>query len=136
MRIGVPAETRDGETRVAATAETVKKLVGAGHQLRQQASDTAHRRVRERLVVSGRALQVHRRGDQVLRRHRADTGRHRAGHADAGDRTVLQALHTGTLGDQDAPDLQVQHGAALGVAHLHPGASEALLASVAIRLGG
>jgi NAD(P) transhydrogenase subunit alpha len=33
MRIGVPAETRDGETRVAATAETVKKLVGAGHQL-------------------------------------------------------------------------------------------------------
>jgi NAD(P) transhydrogenase subunit alpha len=33
MRIGVPAETRDGETRVAATAETVKKLVSAGHQL-------------------------------------------------------------------------------------------------------
>jgi NAD(P) transhydrogenase subunit alpha len=33
MRIGVPAETRAGETRVAATAETVKKLVSAGHQL-------------------------------------------------------------------------------------------------------
>ena len=33
MRIGVPAETRAGETRVAATAETVKKLVAAGHQV-------------------------------------------------------------------------------------------------------
>ena len=33
MRIGVPAETRAGETRVAATAETVKKLVAAGHVL-------------------------------------------------------------------------------------------------------
>jgi NAD(P) transhydrogenase subunit alpha len=33
MRIGVPAETRAGETRVAATAETVKKLVSAGHQV-------------------------------------------------------------------------------------------------------
>jgi len=33
MRIGVPAETRPGETRVAATAETVKKLAAAGHQL-------------------------------------------------------------------------------------------------------
>jgi len=29
MLIGVPAETRPGETRVAATAETVKKLVAA-----------------------------------------------------------------------------------------------------------
>jgi NAD(P) transhydrogenase subunit alpha len=33
MRIGVPAETRAGETRVAATAEIVKKLVSAGHQV-------------------------------------------------------------------------------------------------------
>ncbi|NLD69200.1 MAG: Re/Si-specific NAD(P)(+) transhydrogenase subunit alpha [Limnobacter sp.] len=33
MRIGVPAETRAGETRVAATAETVKKLVASGHQV-------------------------------------------------------------------------------------------------------
>jgi len=30
MRIGVPRETRPGETRVAATAETVKKLAGSG----------------------------------------------------------------------------------------------------------
>ncbi|HPU50871.1 MAG TPA: Re/Si-specific NAD(P)(+) transhydrogenase subunit alpha [Burkholderiaceae bacterium] len=33
MLIGVPAETRPGETRVAATAETVKKLVTAGHRV-------------------------------------------------------------------------------------------------------
>ncbi len=33
MRIGVPAETRPGEARVAATAETVKKLAAAGHQV-------------------------------------------------------------------------------------------------------
>ncbi len=33
MRIGVTAESRAGETRVAATAETVKKLVAAGHQV-------------------------------------------------------------------------------------------------------
>src|SRR5262245_4608657 len=31
MRIGVPRETRAGETRVAATAETVKKLVAGNH---------------------------------------------------------------------------------------------------------
>ena len=36
MRIGVPAEMRAGETRVAATPETVKKL-GAKHELRVQA---------------------------------------------------------------------------------------------------
>ena len=31
MRIGVPLETRPGETRVAATPETVKKFIGQGH---------------------------------------------------------------------------------------------------------
>ncbi|MES2537149.1 MAG: Re/Si-specific NAD(P)(+) transhydrogenase subunit alpha [Pseudomonadota bacterium] len=33
MRIGIPAETRPGETRVAATPETVKKLVAGKHQV-------------------------------------------------------------------------------------------------------
>lgn len=37
MRIGVPAETRAGETRVAATAETVKKLVAQKHAVVVQA---------------------------------------------------------------------------------------------------
>lgn len=33
MKIGIPAESRLGETRVAATPETVKKLVAAGHEV-------------------------------------------------------------------------------------------------------
>jgi H+-translocating NAD(P) transhydrogenase subunit alpha len=33
MHIGVPAETRPNEARVAATPETVKKYVGAGHRV-------------------------------------------------------------------------------------------------------
>ncbi len=33
MRIGIPAETRAGETRVAATPETIKKMVAAGHSV-------------------------------------------------------------------------------------------------------
>ncbi|MGC7497806.1 NAD(P) transhydrogenase subunit alpha [Pandoraea pneumonica] len=33
MHIGIPKETVGGETRVAATPETVKKLVGAGHRV-------------------------------------------------------------------------------------------------------
>ena len=31
MQIGIPAEIRAAETRVAATPETVKKLAGTGH---------------------------------------------------------------------------------------------------------
>ncbi|MDY7545158.1 Re/Si-specific NAD(P)(+) transhydrogenase subunit alpha [Glaciimonas sp. CA11.2] len=37
MKIGIPAETRPGETRVAATPETVKKLVAAKHHVVVQA---------------------------------------------------------------------------------------------------
>ena len=38
MHIGIPAETRPGETRVAATPETIKKLLAAGrHSIRVQA---------------------------------------------------------------------------------------------------
>ncbi|MBC7415183.1 MAG: Re/Si-specific NAD(P)(+) transhydrogenase subunit alpha [Herminiimonas sp.] len=37
MKIGIPAETRPGETRAAATPETVKKLVAAKHQVVVQA---------------------------------------------------------------------------------------------------
>ena len=33
MHIGIPRETREGETRVAATPETTKKLVALGHQV-------------------------------------------------------------------------------------------------------
>lgn len=37
MLIGIPLETHQGETRVAATPETVKKLVSQGHQVTVQA---------------------------------------------------------------------------------------------------
>jgi NAD(P) transhydrogenase subunit alpha len=36
MRIGIPAETRAGETRVAATPETVKKMLASGHTVMVQ----------------------------------------------------------------------------------------------------
>ena len=36
MRIGIPAETRAGETRVAATPETVKKMLASGHAVMVQ----------------------------------------------------------------------------------------------------
>ena len=36
MRIGIPAETYAGETRVAATPETVKKLLATGHKVSVQ----------------------------------------------------------------------------------------------------
>ena len=38
MRIGIPAETRPGETRVAGTPETVKKLVAQNHVVAVQAA--------------------------------------------------------------------------------------------------
>ncbi|MBC3874693.1 Re/Si-specific NAD(P)(+) transhydrogenase subunit alpha [Undibacterium flavidum] len=37
MKIGIPAETRSGETRVAATPETIKKYVSAKHEVVVQA---------------------------------------------------------------------------------------------------
>ena len=37
MRIGIPAETRTGETRIAATPETIKKYVAAKHEVFVQA---------------------------------------------------------------------------------------------------
>ncbi|GLX13541.1 NAD(P) transhydrogenase subunit alpha [Pseudomonas straminea] len=36
MHIGVPLESQAGETRVAATPETIKKLIGLGHQVTVQ----------------------------------------------------------------------------------------------------
>jgi len=47
MRIGVPAETRAGETRVAATPETVKKLA-AKNEVRVQAGAGAASSFRDR----------------------------------------------------------------------------------------
>jgi len=64
MLIGVPAETTAGETRVAATPETVKKLVAQGHTVRVQAgagvsasvTDEAYRTAGAEIVDDAAAL--------------------------------------------------------------------------------
>jgi len=57
MRIGVPAETRPGETRVAATAETVKKLVTQKHQVVVQAgAGLAASQTDEAYVAAGASI--------------------------------------------------------------------------------
>ncbi|MDO8274808.1 MAG: NAD(P)(+) transhydrogenase (Re/Si-specific) subunit alpha, partial [Serpentinimonas sp.] len=64
MLIGVPAESAAGETRVAATPETVKKLVAQGHTLRVQsgaglaasATDAAYEAAGAEVVDAAAAL--------------------------------------------------------------------------------
>jgi len=64
MYIGVPTESAAGETRVAATPETVKKLVAQGHTLRVQsgagvaasAPDAAYQAVGAEVVDAASAL--------------------------------------------------------------------------------
>lgn len=64
MRIGIPAETAVGETRVAATPETVKKLVAQGHAVSVEtgagvaasAVDDAYRAAGAEIVDAATAL--------------------------------------------------------------------------------
>ncbi|TRN69272.1 NAD(P)(+) transhydrogenase (Re/Si-specific) subunit alpha, partial [Pseudomonas syringae] len=42
MHIGVPLETQAGETRVAATPETIKKLISQGHRVTVQSGAGLH----------------------------------------------------------------------------------------------
>jgi NAD(P) transhydrogenase subunit alpha len=64
MLIGIPSEVRAGETRVAATAETVKKLVAGGHQVvvqsgagvRASLPDEAYEAVGAKVVAQADAL--------------------------------------------------------------------------------
>ncbi len=55
MRIGIPAETRPGETRVAATPETVKKLVAAKHQVIVQSGAGVHASVTDEAYAAAGA---------------------------------------------------------------------------------
>lgn len=57
MRIGIPAETRPGETRVAATPETVKKLA-ARHQVLVQAGAGVHAAALDEAYVAAGATIV------------------------------------------------------------------------------
>lgn len=73
MKIGLPAETRAGETRVAATPETVKKLVGQKHEVLVQAGagvassipDAAYEAVGAKVLGSG--ADVIAQADMVLK---------------------------------------------------------------------
>ncbi len=57
MRIGIPAETRPGETRVAATAETVKKLIVGKHSIVVQAgAGTAAAQPDDAYVAAGASI--------------------------------------------------------------------------------
>lgn len=64
MKIGIPKEQRPGETRVAATPETIKKLVKAGHEvvvertagLAADITDAAYEEAGARLVDADDAL--------------------------------------------------------------------------------
>ena len=64
MRIGVPAETTAGETRVAVTPETAKKIIAQGHQVHIQSgaglsasvTDTAYEAVGAQITDAASAL--------------------------------------------------------------------------------
>ncbi|MGH8696578.1 MAG: NAD(P)(+) transhydrogenase (Re/Si-specific) subunit alpha, partial [Burkholderiales bacterium] len=74
MRFGVPAETRPGETRVAATPETVKKLVAGGkHAAVVQAGAGVRAAVRDAefqaagATLAASAADVYAQSDIVLK---------------------------------------------------------------------
>ena len=80
MLIGVPAETAPGETRVAVTPETAKKLVAQGHTVRVQSgagvaasvTDAAYQAAGAEITDAGRRLRLRHRaqGAHALRQPR------------------------------------------------------------------
>ncbi|WP_026355112.1 Re/Si-specific NAD(P)(+) transhydrogenase subunit alpha [Massilia niastensis] len=108
MRIGIPAETRPGETRVAATPETVKKLA-SGHQVLVQsgaglhaaAPDSAYEAAGATIVDAPTALQA----DMVLKVRSPD----------AGERALMRsgAVLVGMLNPFDSENLAALAGAGL-----------------------
>ncbi|MEO5935424.1 MAG: NAD(P)(+) transhydrogenase (Re/Si-specific) subunit alpha, partial [Duganella sp.] len=67
MRISIPAETRPGETRVAATPETVKKLavkhevlVQSGAGLAASVPDAAYAAAGARIVGAAEAAEIYK----------------------------------------------------------------------------
>ena len=74
MKLGIPAETRLHETRVAATPETVKKLTAAGHHavIVQSGAGVGASIPDEQFVASGAtvvgsAVEIHQQADIVLK---------------------------------------------------------------------
>jgi len=80
MRIGIPAETRPGETRVAATPETVKKLA-AKHQVVVQAGAGAQASITDDAFVAAGASIVNQAealGAEIVLKVRAPNAEERA----------------------------------------------------------
>ncbi len=81
MRIGIPAETWPGETRVAATPETVKKLIAAKHRVVVQAGagngasipDATYEAAGAEIVTAAEAL-----GSEMVLKVRAPQAEERA----------------------------------------------------------
>ena len=68
MRIGIPAETRPGETRVAATPETVTKLAAKHQVIVQSGAGGAMRARGVRLLRRVGVLTIHRRFHRTANR--------------------------------------------------------------------
>ncbi|MDH4396707.1 MAG: Re/Si-specific NAD(P)(+) transhydrogenase subunit alpha [Limnobacter sp.] len=111
MKIGIPAETRSGETRVAATPETVKKLVAQKHEIFVQkgagtqsaVTDEAYEAVGAKII--GSAAEVISTADMVLKvraPQEAELGMYRAGQVVIGmlnpfDTASLEAMNKAGL---------------------------------------
>ena len=113
MRIGVPAESRPGETRVAATPETVKKLaaqhevvVQSGAGVHAAAIDDAYVAAGARIVTAAEAfgadLVLKVRSPDAAERAQMKPGRWPAGvRAHGGERAIGPA--SGVLSSRPRP---------------------------------
>ncbi len=108
MRIGIPAETRPGETRVAATPETVKKLA-AKHQIVVQAGAGLHASIPDDAYAAAGAQIASAReayGCAIVLKVRAP---------DAAERALMAAgtVLIGMLNPFDADNIAAMAGAGL-----------------------
>ncbi|OZI41410.1 NAD(P)(+) transhydrogenase (Re/Si-specific) subunit alpha [Bordetella genomosp. 5] len=104
MQIGIPKETRDGETRVAATPETVKKYVASGHAVvvehgagqaahyPDSAFETAGARLADAAQALGSELVLKVRAPDAAELARMRSGAVLAGMLDPFDAEQLQRL--------------------------------------------
>ena len=107
-----------GHHRVARRDE-----VGARQELAHQLCGLANLRMRRDRVVPRRDLEIEPRGEDVLGQDLAHSTGHRQHQRHARDRPVLHALGAGGADRGQAAGLEIQHRAALGVAHQRLGAA-------------
>lgn len=111
MKIGIPAETRPGETRVAATPETVKKLVAQHHEVFVQTGAGTHSAITDEAFETAGAkilptgAEIVSTCEMVLKVRAPlenELGAYRKGQVLVGmlnpfDNTVLEAMNTAGL---------------------------------------